>query len=236
MPPPKKEKEEISIMIDYGEDKQTYGVPKITVGPVSQTLTALYIGVFLLSFFMPNFAANHLAPINADLPLRFWTLLTGVFVFPDSAGVYTQVPAGFWVIITFFHIFLVLRPLEEKTSLAQLIPFLLIFMLCPALAVWGISPKSPDPGATWGYWFAATASWAFWKFRTLNLKFGEKRFPCKWFYLILTLIPVIFSAIKQNWTGAAIYLASALLALLWGVMDEHKNGKTLSAANAENIK
>ena len=223
-------------MIDYGEDKQTYGAPKIPVGPISQTLTALYIGVFLLSFFLPNFAADFLAQINADLPQKFWTLFTGIFVFPESAGVYTQIPSGFWVIVTFFHIFLVLRPLEEKSSLAQLIPFLLIFMLSPALAVWAISPKNLDPGATWGFWFAGSAAWAFWKFRALNLKFGEKRFPCKWFYLILTLIPLIFSAVKQSWSRALIYLACIVLALLWGVIDERKNGKTLSAANAENIK
>ena len=39
-------------MIDYGEDKQNFGVPEIKVGPVSQILTALYIGVFLFSFFV----------------------------------------------------------------------------------------------------------------------------------------------------------------------------------------
>ena len=223
-------------MIDYGEDKQTYGAPTITVGPISQGLTALYIGVFLLSFFLPNFAVNFLAQINADLPQRFWTFLTGVFVFPESAGVYTQVPAGFWVILTFFLIFLVVRPLEEKSSPVELIIFLLLFMLVPAAAVWLLAPKFLDAAATWGFWFAASSAWAGWKFRTLNLKFGEKRFPCKWFYLAITVIPLIFSAAKQSWSRALIYLACAALGVLWGVIDERKNGKTLSAENAENIK
>lgn len=224
-------------MIDYGEDKQTYGVPKIEVGPISQTLTALYIGFFLLAFFQSEFATNFLAQINADLPKKFWTLLTGVFVFPESVGVYTQFPAGFWVIITFFLIFLVLRPLEEKASSPYAVAaFLLIFMLGPALAVWRLAPGALDPVATWGFWFTASAAWALWKFRALNLKLGEKRFPCKWLYLIFMLIPMAFSAYKLDWKRGGLYLLCALLGALWGVVEERKNGKTLSAAKAENIK
>ena len=40
-------------MIDYGEEKQTYGAPKIDVGPVAQVLTALYLGGAAAAFFAP---------------------------------------------------------------------------------------------------------------------------------------------------------------------------------------
>ena len=123
-------------MIDYGEEKQTYGVPEIKVGPVSQVLTALYLGIFIFSFFMPEFAKTYLTQVNADLPGRFWTVLTGLFIFPESAGVYTQTPAGFWVIVTFMLIFFVVRPLEEKAvSKGFFALFLCLFMLIPALIV-----------------------------------------------------------------------------------------------------
>lgn len=224
-------------MIDYGEDKQTYGAPKIVVGPVSQVLTALYIGVFLLAFFLPESAKNVLPQVNADLPQKFWTLLTGIFIFPESAGVYTQIPAGFWVIVTFFLIFLVVRPLEEKrTSYISFAAFLLLFMLGSALAVWALAPKFLDPAATWAFWFSGAAGWALWKFRTLNIKFGEKRFPCKWFYLILLLIPILFSLVRQNWARGAIYLACALLGILWGAIEERKNGKKFSGTETGDIK
>ena len=224
-------------MIDYGEDKQSYGAPKIAVGPVSQILTALYIGVFILAFFLPEFSQKFLPQVNADLPQKFWTLLTGIFVFPESVGVYTRFPAGFWVIVSFFFIFLVVRPLEEKASGSlSFITFRLIFMLAPALAVWAAAPGDPDPAATWGFWFSASSGWALWKFRTLNFKFGEKRFPCKWFYLIMLLTPLVYSGCCRSWSRLAIYLGCALLSLLWGIIEERKNGKTFSGAKAGEIK
>lgn len=224
-------------MIDYGEDKQTYGAPKIVVGPVSQVLTALYIGVFLLAFFLPEFTKKFLPQINSDLPQKFWTLLTGIFIFPESAGVYTRIPAGFWVIITFFFIFLVVRPLEEKrTNYISFTAFLLSFMLGSALAVWALAPKFFEPAATWAFWFSGASGWALWKFRTLNIKFGEKRFPCKWFYLILLLLPVLFSLVRQKWERGALYLVCALLGILWGVIEERKNGKKFSGAETGDIK
>lgn len=224
-------------MIDYGEDKQTYGVPQITVGPISQLLTAVYIGVFLFSFFLPEFAKTALPQINADLPQKFWTVFTGLFIFPESAGVYTGVPSGFWVVITFFFIFLVLRPLEEKSpSRTFLVFFLLLFMLGPALVLWGLYPGSFDPIGTWSFWMPASSGWALWKFRTLNLKLGEKRFPAKWFYLLLLLIPVIFSASKENWCRGGIYLACALLGVLWGVFEERKTTKNPQAEDAGDMK
>ncbi len=225
-------------MIDYGEDKQTYGAPKIVVGPVSQALTALYIGVFLLAFFVPEFAKNYLPQVNADLPQKFWTLLTGIFIFPESAGVYTQIPAGFWVIVTFFLIFLVVRPLEEKkSSYFSFAAFLIVFMLGSALTVWALAPGFPDPAATWPFWFSGASGWALWKFRTLNVKFGERRFPCKWLYLVLLLIPVIFSLVKHHdWKRTAIYLACALAGILWGVIEARIHGNTFSGEKSEDIK
>lgn len=224
-------------MIDYGEDKQTYGTPKIAVGPVSQILTALYIGVFLLAFFLPEFSTNFLAQINADLPKKFWTLLTGIFVFPESAGVYTQVPAGFWVILTFFLIFLVVRPIEEKAaSLFSFIAFLLLLMVGSALAIWGIAPKQADPAGTWSFWFSGAAGFALWKFRTLNMKFGERRFPAKYFYLALTIIPIITSGIKLNWSRAVLYVVFALLGVAWSCAEERITNKKLSANESESLK
>ena len=164
-------------MIDYGEDKQNFGVPEIKVGPVSQILTALYIGVFLFSFFVSGAATKWLPQVNADLPGKFWTVFTGIFVFPESVGVFTRTPAGFWVVITFLLIFFVVRPLELKAANKWIfLLFLLIFMIGPALILWGISPKNIDPVGTWPFWFNAAAGWAFWKFRTLTVKIGEKVF------------------------------------------------------------
>lgn len=210
-------------MIDYGEDKQSCGVPVIKVGPVSQSLTALYIGVFVFSFFMPEFAKNCLPQINADLPGKFWTLLTGLFIFPESAGVYTQTPAGFWVIVTFMLIFFVIRPLEEKAvTKGFFVLFLLLFMLVPALIVWAISPKAIDPVATWPFWFAGASAWAFRKFRTLTFKMGEKQIPRKWVFAALALIPVIWSALHGSWCRTLLYAACVLLGVLWGVLEERK--------------
>lgn len=210
-------------MIDYGEEKQTYGVPEIKVGPVSQVLTALYLGIFIFSFFMPEFAKTYLPQVNADLPGRFWTVLTGLFIFPESAGVYTQTPAGFWVIVTFMLIFFVVRPLEEKAvSKGFFALFLCLFMLIPALVVWGIAPKVVDPVATWPFWFAGAAAWAFRKFRTLTFKMGEKQIPRKWIFAALALIPVIWSAFHGNWSRTLIYSACVLLGFFWGVLEERK--------------
>ena len=213
-------------MIDYGEDKQSYGVPEIKVGPVSQVLTALYIGVFIFSFFMPEFARNFFSQVNIDLPGRFWTLLTGLFVFPESVGVYTQTPAGFWVIVTFMLIFFVVRPLEEKAvSKGFFILFLCLFMLVPALIVWGLAPKAIDPAATWPFWFAGASAWAFRKFRTMTFKLGEKDVPRKWVFAALALIPVIWNALHGNWSRTLLYAACVLLGVLWSVLEERKKEK-----------
>ena len=210
-------------MIDYGEEKQTYGVPEIKVGPVSQVLTALYLGIFIFSFFMPEFAKTYLPQVNADLPGRFWTVLTGLFIFPESAGVYTQTPAGFWVIVTFMLIFFVVRPLEEKAvSKGFFALFLCLFMLIPALIVWGIAPKAVDPVATWPFWFAGAAAWAFRKFRTLTFKMGEKQIPRKWIFAALALIPVIWSAFHGNWSRTLLYASFVLLGVFWGILEERQ--------------
>ena len=210
-------------MIDYGEEKQTYGVPEIKVGPVSQVLTALYLGIFIFSFFMPEFAKTYLPQVNADLPGRFWTVLTGLFIFPESAGVYTQTPAGFWVIVTFMLIFFVVRPLEEKAvSKGFFALFLCLFMLIPALIVWGIAPKAVDPVATWPFRFAGAAAWAFRKFRTLTFKMGEKQIPRKWIFAALALIPVIWSAFHGNWSRTLLYASFVLLGVFWGILEERQ--------------
>ena len=213
-------------MIDYGEDKQNFGVPEIKVGPVSQILTALYIGVFLFSFFVSGAATKWLPQVNADLPGKFWTVFTGIFVFPESVGVFTRTPAGFWVVITFLLIFFVVRPLELKAANKWIfLLFLLIFMIGPALILWGISPKNIDPVGTWPFWFNAAAGWAFWKFRTLTVKIGEKVFLRKWFFAAAAMIPLIWSACQCHWGRMLIYLACAVLGALWGVIEEQKNQK-----------
>ncbi len=217
-------------MIDYGEDKQTYGTPKIEVGPVSQVLTALYIGVFLVAFFLPEFSTRSLSQVNVALPQKFWTLLTGIFIFPESAGVFTRTPAGFWVILTFFLIFLVVRPLEEKSpNPFVFIGFLLFFMLGSALAVWGMAPGQLDPAGTWPFWFTGAAGAALWKFRALNMKFGEKRIPAKYLYLLPVLLPIVCSCFKANWGRAALYLICVLLGAAWSGVEERKYGKILPA-------
>ena len=210
-------------MIDYGEDKQNFGVPEIKVGPVSQLLTALYIGVFLFAFFVPEAAQKFLPQVNADLPGKFWTLLTGIFIFPESAGFYTGTPAGFWVIVTFLLIFFVVRPLEEKSCCkVSFYLFLAFFMLGPALVLWGISPKNIDPAGTWPFWFSAASGWAFWKFRTLTFKIGEKNFPRKWIFALLAVIPLVWSAGHARWSRTLIYLVCAALGILWGIIEERK--------------
>lgn len=212
-------------MIDYGEDKQNFGVPEIKVGPVSQLLTALYIGVFLFAFFVPEAAAKLLPQVNADLPGKFWTLLTGIFIFPESAGVYTKTPAGFWVIVTFLLIFFVIRPLEEKSrSRKVFLLFLAVFMLGPACVIWGLEPKNIDPAATWPFWFCGAAGWAFRKFRTLTFKVGEKNFPRKWIFALLAVIPLVWSIMQAHWSRLVIYLVCALLGILWGIIEERKMG------------
>ena len=216
-------------MIDYGEDKQTFGAPKIAVGPVSQLLTALYIGIFLFAFFMSKSATAVLPQVNADLPGKFWTLLTGIFIFPESAGVYTKTPAGFWVVVTFLLIFFVVRPLEEKAaSKTSFIAFLLVFMLGPALVIWGLAPKFLDPAGTWPFWFIAAAGKAFWKFRDLEIKIGEKQLPRKWFFLIIALVPVLYTAFNLQWSRCIIYLACALLGTGWEILEERRSAKQLS--------
>lgn len=212
-------------MIDYGEDKQSFGVPEIKVGPVSQLLTALYIGIFIFSFFLPEAAQNFLPQVNADLPGKFWTLLTGLFIFPESAGVYTGTPSGFWVIVTFMLIFFVVRPLELKADgKVSFLLFLALFMFIPALILWRLSPKNINPVATWPFWFVGASGWAFRKFRTLTFKMGEKNFPRKWIFALFAVIPLVWSITQCRFERAGIYLACALLGMLWGVLEERRKG------------
>ena len=208
-------------MIDYGEEKQTFGAPEIKVGPISQLLTALYVGIFLFAFFMPEMAKTLLPQVNADLPGKFWTLLTGIFIFPESAGVYTKVPAGFWVVVTFLMIFFVVRPLEERALRKWSFgAFLLTFMLGPALILWGIAPRGIDPAGTWPFWFAASSMWAYWKFRTMTVKVGDKLLKRKWIFLALALVPLIRSVCLAQWSRTALYAGCILLGALWGVVEE----------------
>ena len=210
-------------MIDYGEDKQTYGAPEIYVGPVSQVLTALYIGVFLFAFFASGTAGKFLPQINADLPGKFWTLVTGLFIFPESAGVYTGTPAGFWVVVTFLLIFFVIRPLEQKAAGKKVfLLFLLVFMLIPALLLWGLAPKALEPAVTWPFVFCAASGWAFWKFRALKFKIGEKTFSRKWFFLLSAAVPVVYTLAYALWSRCVIFFSCALLGVLWGVMEERR--------------
>lgn len=217
-------------MIDYGEDKQNFGTPKIDVGPISQLLTALYIGIFLLSFFIPQFAADFLAQINADLPEKFWTLLTGIFVFPESTEQFSQVPSGFWVIVTFMLIFLVVRPLEQYYGKkASFIIFLLLFMLIPALIIWAISPGSVDASGTWPFWFNGAAGLAAFKFRKAVIKLGEERkIPQLWGFVLIPAAAVISSAATAQWGRMILFLLCALLGVLWGFIEERKNNIPVS--------
>ena len=95
-------------------------------------------------------------------------------------------------------------------------------MLAPALVLWGISPKNIDPAGTWPFWFNAASGWAFWKFRALTLKIGEKKFPRKWIFALLAVIPLIRCAVQAHWSRALIYLGCTLLGVLWGLIEERK--------------
>ena len=55
-------------MIDYGEEKQTYGAPKIDVGPVAQVLTALYLGTAVAAFSRRGRFVNSLPRSTPDCP------------------------------------------------------------------------------------------------------------------------------------------------------------------------
>ena len=217
-------------MIDYGEDKQNFGTPKIDVGPVSQLLTALYLGVFLFSFFMPSFSYSYFSQINADLPVKFWTLLTGIFVFPESTVRNAAAPAGFWVILTFLLIFLVVRPLEQyAASKKAFVYFLLLFMLVPALAVWAMAPESINASDTWGFWMNGAAGWAAFKFRKAVIKLNdEKKLPQLWGFMLIPAAAVITSICCGNWGRLALYLFCAIAGAAWGVMEERKNNREVS--------
>ena len=217
-------------MIDYGEDKQIFGAPKIDVGPVTQLLTALYLGVFFFSFFMPGVSYSYLSQINADLPAKFWTLLTGIFVFSESTVRNAAAPSGFWVILTFMLIFLVVRPLERyAASKKKFVYFLLLFMLVPALAVWAMAPGAVYASDTWAFWLNGAAGWGAFKFRGAVIKINdEKKIPQYWGFMLVPAAAVITSICCGNWGRMALYLFCALAGAAWGVMEERKNNSEVS--------
>ena len=207
--------------MDYGEDKQTFGAPKIDVGPVAQTLTALYLGVAVLAFFMPREIFDALAQVNAGLPGRWWTLLSGVLVFPESLEEFARVPAGFWTVVTFLLIFFVVRPLELgwKTR-TQLIIFLLVFMIGPALALWAFDPAGQEPAGSWPFWFSAASGLAAAVFRKKTVTLGEKRVPQIIFFLAVPGVAVTAALCGGAFRRAGLYLLCALLGALWGAAGE----------------
>ena len=204
-------------MIDYGEEKQTFGAPRIDVGPVSQLLTALYLGIFVFAFFKPDAVLSSLVQINAELPRKIWTLLTGVFVFPESVAEFAPTPAGFWVVVTFLLIFFVARPLERVLAgRGKFILFLLVFMIGPALVLWRLAPGSGDPVCSWPFWFSAAAGACALKFRKSSIKIGERNIPQTPLFLLVPLAAVLSSAVGGSWSRMLLYILCTLLGLFWG--------------------
>ena len=203
-------------MIDYGEEKQTYGAPKIDVGPVAQVLTALYLGGAVAAFFAPQTVCDALAQVNAELPRRFWTLLTGTWVFPESFEEFARVPAGFWVMVTFLLVFFVARPLELawKNNRAFLL-FLFVFMAGPSLVLWALDPAGREVAATWPFWFSAASGLAAVFFRRRRLSVGGRAVPQSYLYAAVPAVAALASLSNGRFVRCGLYLLCALLGALW---------------------
>ena len=204
-------------MIDYGEEKQTYGAPKIDVGPVAQALTALYLGGAVAAFFAPRTVCELLAQINAELPRRFWTLLTGTWVFPESFEEFARVPSGFWVVVTFLLIFFVVRPVELVwKDRPGFLFFLLFFMAGPSLILWALDPAGQNVTASWPFWFSAASGLAAVFFRRRRLTVGSRAVPQSFFYAAVPLAAAVSSFVSGGFIRGGLYLLCGLLGALWG--------------------
>ena len=206
-------------MIDCGEEKQTFGAPKIDVGPVAQLLTALYLGGAVAAFFAPRTVRDAFAQINAELPRRFWTLLTGTLVFPESFEEFARVPAGFWVVVTFLLIFFVARPLELawKNNKAFLL-FLFVFMTGPSLILWALDPAGHEVAASWPFWFSAASGLAAVLFHCRHLTVAGKAVPQSFFYAAVPLVAAASSFFNGGFVSGGLYLLCAFLGALWGFL------------------
>jgi hypothetical protein len=204
-------------MIDCGEEKQTFGAPKIDVGPVAQLLTALYLGGAVAAFFAPRTVRDAFAQINAELPRRFWTLLTGTLVFPESFEEFARVPAGFWVVVTFLLIFFVARPLELawKNNKAFLL-FLFVFMTGPSLVLWALDPAGEEVAAGWPFWFSAASGLAAVFFRRRRLSVAGRAVPQSFLYAAVPAVAALSSLANGRFVRCGLYLLCALLGALWG--------------------
>ena len=220
-------------MIDYGEEKQTFGAPKIDVGPVAQLLTALYLGGAVAAFFAPQTVCDALAQVNAGLPRRFWTLLTGTWVFPESFEEFPRVPAGFWVVVTFLLIFFVARPVELawKNRLGLLL-FLLVFMAGPSLLLWARDPAGHGVAATWPFWFSAGSGLAAVFFRRRRLKVGSRAVAQSSLYAAIPAAAAAASFVNGRFARGGIYLLCALLGAFWGFLVIRRE-RSCSAENAD---
>lgn len=206
-------------MIDYGEEKQTFGAPKIDVGPVAQVLTALYLGGAAAAFFAPQTVCDLLAQINAELPRRFWTLLTGTWVFPESFEEFSQVPAGFWVVVTFLLVFFVVRPVELVwKDRPGLLLFLLAFMAGPSLILWALGPAEHEVAASWPFWFSAASGLAAVFFHCRCLTVAGKAVPQSFFYATVPLAAAASSFFNGRFVRGGLYLLCAVLGALWGFL------------------
>ena len=204
-------------MIDYGEEKQTYGAPKIDVGPIAQVLTALYLGGAVAAFFAPREVCDALAQINAGLPRRFWTLLTGTWVFPESFEEFARVPAGFWVVVTFLLVFFVVRPVELVwKDRPGLLLFLLFFMAGPSLLLWALDPAGREVTASWPFWFSAASGLAAVLFRRRRLTVGGGGVSQSFFYAAVPLAAAASSFFGGGFVRGGLYLLCGLLGALWG--------------------
>ena len=204
-------------MIDYGEEKQTYGAPKIDVGPVAQVLTALYLGGAVAAFFAPREVCDALAQINAGLPRRFWTLLTGTWVFPESFEEFARVPAGFWVVVTFLLVFFVVRPVELVwKDRPGFLLFLLVFMTGPSLLLWALDPAGRDVAVTWPFWFSAASGLAAVFFHRRRLPIPGRAVPQSFFYAAVPIAAAASSFFNGRFVRGGLYLLCALLGALWG--------------------
>jgi|GEM_PF-1865995 len=206
-------------MIDYGEEKQTFGAPKIDVGPVAQLLTALYLGGAVAAFFAPQTVCDALAQVNAELPRRFWTLLTGTWVFPESFEEFSRVPAGFWLVVTFLLVFFVVRPVELvwKDKKGFLL-FLLVSMAGPSLILWALDPAGREAAASWPFWFSAASGLAAVFFSRRRLAVGSRSVSQSFFYTAVPLVAAASSFFNGSFVRGGLYLLSALLGALWGFL------------------
>lgn len=147
-------------MIELEEKKQIYGAPKITVGALTQGMTAVFFAVFVFSFFAPESSAANLALCSGELSGKWWTLLTGAVVFPESLMEFSRVPAGFWMICAFFYGFFFLRPVERALPNWRGWLFVAAFMLFSSAVLYLTASKETVYIDSWPFAFYAAAGGA----------------------------------------------------------------------------